>query len=90
MNPEVFESRMRELEWFHNLRVLPGVWTVIRVDGRGFSKLTENSFEKPFDSGFHDCMTKTAQALLLGLQAVYAYTESDENLNTVAAGYRLR
>jgi len=30
------EAGMRELEWFHDLRVLPATWPVIRVDGRSF------------------------------------------------------
>jgi tRNA(His) guanylyltransferase len=44
-----FEVRLRQGEWFHTLTVPPGVWTVIRVDGRGFSRLTEAHFDKPFD-----------------------------------------
>ena len=69
---------MRELEWFHDLRVIRGAWIVIRVDGRSFSKLTESSFEKPFDNGFHAAMAQMAEALLVELHALYAYTESDE------------
>ena len=49
MNPDEFEQRMRALECFHTLAVLPGTWPVIRVDGRSFSRLTETRFEKPFD-----------------------------------------
>jgi tRNA(His) guanylyltransferase len=78
VKPDEMEARMRELEWFHSLRAFPGAWIVIRVDGRGFSKLTESAFEKPFDSHFHTLMTQTAEALLLELHGVYAYTESDE------------
>jgi tRNA(His) guanylyltransferase len=72
------ESRMREREWFHSLTVPPGAWTVIRVDGRGFSRLTEPRFDKPFDARFAEIMTGTAQALLTELSGRYAYTESDE------------
>lgn len=78
MNSDTFEARMRALEYFHSLRVLPGAWIVIRVDGHGFSRLTATGFEKPFDLRFHDLMTRTARALLEGLGALYAYTESDE------------
>src|SRR3712207_4454510 len=56
MTPEEFEHRMRELEYFHSVRLLPGVWTVIRVDGRGFSRFTESRFEKPFDPRMRDLM----------------------------------
>ncbi len=73
-----FEERMRELEYFHGLRLLPGTWCVIRVDGRGFSKFTEKNYEKPFDRKLHDHMITTSSLLFEELQADYAYTESDE------------
>jgi tRNA(His) 5'-end guanylyltransferase len=72
------EKQMRELEYFHTLRLLPGAWVVIRVDGRGFSRLTEALFEKPFDAGFHELMVRAAQTLVEEMQGIYAYTESDE------------
>lgn len=75
MDNNTFENRMRELEYFHNLRLLPGV---IRVDGRGFSRFTKSRFEKPFDLKFHGLMVQTAQALLEEMHGIYAYTESDE------------
>ena len=78
MDPNDFEAQMRALEYFHSLRVLPGAWTVIRVDGRSFSRFTETGFEKPFDIHFHAHMVKTATALLEDLHGLYAYTESDE------------
>jgi tRNA(His) guanylyltransferase len=78
MKPDLFEARMRELEYFHSLRIMPGVWTVLRLDGRGFTRLTETGWEKPFDLRFHTLMVETARALLDGLGGVYAYTESDE------------
>jgi tRNA(His) 5'-end guanylyltransferase len=72
------EQRMRALEYFHGLRLLPHTWPVVRVDGRAFSRLTEQRFAKPFDAGFHGHMVAAARALLEELQGVYAYTESDE------------
>lgn len=78
MTGDEFEARMRAFEYFHNLRLLPDTWVVIRVDGRGFSRFTELRFEKPFDSRFHAMMVATANALLVELQGIYAYTESDE------------
>lgn len=78
MKTDDLESRMRELEWFHDLRALPGTWLVLRVDGRSFTRLTEHRFEKPFDERFHRCMTETAKTLLVELHGVYAFTESDE------------
>ena len=69
---------MRELEYFHGLRLLPNTWCVIRVDGRGFSKFTEEHYEKPFDEKLHQHMKETTRILFEELQADYGYTESDE------------
>ena len=41
------DVRMRELEYFRNLRMLPGVWTVIRVDGRNFTRYCGERFTRP-------------------------------------------
>jgi tRNA(His) 5'-end guanylyltransferase len=78
MRPSDFDAKMRALEYFHGLRLLPGAWVVLRVDGRGFSRFTAQRFEKPFDERFHNLMVQTAQALLEDLGGIYAYTESDE------------
>lgn len=78
MEPDELAARMRQGEAFHGLRLLPGAWTVLRVDGRGFSRFTEERFQKPFDPAFHQLMVRTASALLEDLQGVYAYTQSDE------------
>jgi tRNA(His) 5'-end guanylyltransferase len=78
MKPEELEARMRALEYFHAVRLLPGTWAILRVDGRGFTRFTERRFEKPFDPRFRDLMVTTARALMEELQALYAYTESDE------------
>ena len=72
------EQQMRALEYFHAIKLLPHTWPIVRVDGRGFSRLTETRFEKPFDARFHTYMVETARTLLEALQGVYAYTESDE------------
>lgn len=52
--------------------------TIIRLDGRGFSKFTKN-LNKPFDDGFSDDMDQTAIYLCENIQgAKFAYTQSDE------------
>lgn len=78
MTHDAFDKRMRALECFHALRLLPGAWVVVRVDGRSFSRFTAGRFAKLFDAAFRDLMLHTAQALLIELQGCYAYTESDE------------
>lgn len=79
MNSDLFESTMRDREWFHGLRVPAGMWTVLRLDGRSFTRMTANAaFEKPFDEHFASLMVATADALLREFDGLYAYTESDE------------
>jgi tRNA(His) 5'-end guanylyltransferase len=78
MKPSELEARMRRGEYFHALRVLEGMYMVVRVDGRSFSRLTERTCDKPFDPRFHQRMTEAAKALVSSLQATYAYTQSDE------------
>src|ERR1051325_9249696 len=78
MKPAEFEARMRQLGHFHGIRLIPGAWPIIRVDGRSFSRFTESRFEKPFDPAFRDLMIRAAETLLRELQGIYAYTESDE------------
>jgi tRNA(His) guanylyltransferase len=52
--------------------------TIIRLDGKSFSKWTKN-LEKPFDDGFSDDMDATAVYLCENIQgAKFAYTQSDE------------
>ncbi|GAA4601466.1 tRNA(His) 5'-end guanylyltransferase [Actinoplanes octamycinicus] len=78
MDADTFEAGQRAREYFHRLTVLPGAWTVLRLDGRGFSRFTEEHFGKPFDERFAGHMVSTAETLLGELGGRYAYTESDE------------
>lgn len=78
MDNNSFDKRMRSLEYFHELKLLPETFTIVRVDGRGFSRFTESRFEKPFDLKFHQLMLETSRSLLEQMQGIYAYTESDE------------
>lgn len=78
MDADEFEAGQRAREYFHGLTVLPGAWAVLRVDGRGFSRFTEEHFEKPFDQRFMELMAGTARTLMEELGGRYVYTESDE------------
>ena len=78
MKNEKLENRMRQGEYFHSLRVPTENWTILRLDGRSFSKLTGERFDKPFDSNFHHLMLETTKALVKEFNALLAYTESDE------------
>lgn len=78
MDREEFKARLKRGEVFHDARIPSGHWCVVRVDGRGFSRLTESNFEKPFDHEFHALMMEVASVLLAELRAVAVYTQSDE------------
>lgn len=78
MKTENLEKRMRAGEFFHSIRMLPAAWVVVRLDGHGFTRLTNRLFTKPFDATFHGYMVETARTLFERFQGLYAYTESDE------------
>ncbi|RVX42350.1 tRNA(His) 5'-end guanylyltransferase [Nonomuraea polychroma] len=78
MKADRLEAGMRAREWFHSLKLLPGAWAILRVDGRAFSGYTEHRFEKPFDLRFRELMAVAARSLLEEFQGCYAYTQSDE------------
>lgn len=65
-------------ERFRDLRLPADEHAVLRVDGRGFSRLTEASFTKPFDRRFHEHMQAVGRALLAELGGTFAYVASDE------------
>lgn len=76
------DQKMRVFETAHDLCVLPGLYMVARLDGRGFTRLTKevHQFEAPFDPRFRDLMVETVEHLMsgCGFNIVYGYTESDE------------
>lgn len=78
----------RSREWFHQLAVPQGMRVVIRVDGRGFTKLVEAAgFDRPFDSRFAASMEGVAGALLTQFGGSYAETHSDEVSVLLPAGF---
>lgn len=76
------DTRMRVFETSHDHCVLPGIYMVARLDGRGFTRLTKEllELEAPFDERFRDAMLLTTEYLLTssGLNLLYGYTQSDE------------
>jgi tRNA(His) guanylyltransferase len=75
------DSQMRVFETAHDHCVLPGIYIVARIDGRGFTKLTKDrhKFEAPYDIRFRDMMTETVKHLMqCGFKITYGYTQSDE------------
>lgn len=72
------DAEMRKREMFHGLRLPSDCYVILRLDGRSFSKLTNERFEKPFDVRFHGLMLSTARMVMEEFRGVYCYTESDE------------
>ena len=76
------DRTMRIFETAHDHCVLPGMFMVARLDGRGFTRLTKDThdFEAPFDPRFRDLMVHTTEHLMqnTGIGFVYGHTHSDE------------
>lgn len=99
MNFDELDARMRVYETAHDHCVLPGMFMVARLDGRGFTRLTKETheFEAPFDPRVRDLMVHTAQHLMehSGIAFTYGHTHSDElsllfPLHEVAFGRKVR
>lgn len=74
-------KKMRVYETAHDHCVLPEIFMVARIDGRGFTRLTKelHNFEAPFDERFRDYMLGTTEHLVnCGFRVIYGYTQSDE------------
>lgn len=81
MKFEKIEALMRKHESLAEQYILPENFIIVRLDGKGFTKLTKEklSLEKPFDEKFSEVMTDTTKHLFtIGFKVVYGYTQSDE------------
>jgi len=75
------DKKMRLYETSHDKFILPNLYVIARLDGRGFTKLTkeQHDFKRPFDSRFRDLMVDATSHLFhVGFRVIYAYTQSDE------------
>ena len=81
MKFEDLDKKMRVYEQSLDQVMLPEIYLVARLDGRGFTRLTKEvcKFEAPFDVRFRNLMENTVRALMdCGFNVVYGYTQSDE------------
>jgi tRNA(His) guanylyltransferase len=81
MKFDELDEKMRVYETALDHCVLPEMFMVARIDGRGFTRLTRevHQFKAPFDERFRDMMVSTAEHLMnCGFRVVYGYTQSDE------------
>lgn len=75
------DEKMRIYETAHDVKVMPGLYMIARLDGRGFHKLTEEmNSKRPFCSDFSKYMVETMYSLIeeSGFEVSYGYTQSDE------------
>ena len=81
MKFDELDKKLRIYETSHDFCVLPSIYMVARIDGRGFTRLTKetHAFERPFDEKFRDLMVQTVKHLMnCGFKVIYGFTESDE------------
>lgn len=71
------EGRMKKYEKIYSFQVPPRTYTIIRFDGKNFSKYT-SKFVKPFDSLLSNAMNDAAIAVCKEFNPRLAYTQSDE------------
>ena len=71
---------MREAEDRYDRQVPEGTYLVARVDGRSFSRVTEElGVERPFDESLRDAFVSAAEHLMsTGFKISFAHTQSDE------------
>ena len=89
MKLESLESKLRTYESLNDRYVLPGMWTIVRVDGRNFTRLTKEvmEYEAPYDLRFRDAMVAAASHLMqAGTKSTLAYSERRD---LTAAGLRV-
>ncbi|MBR5185784.1 MAG: hypothetical protein IKW19_05740 [Akkermansia sp.] len=73
------DAEMRENETSRDGSIPASAYIIARLDGRGFSRLTNSRFEKPFDLRFHQLMLETVRFVMQnGINIPFAYTQSDE------------
>lgn len=77
-----FENLKDKCEYFRSLtdyKLTPNSYVIAMVDGRSFSKMIKNKYQKPFDDTFVRIMNEVAEYLVKNIQgAKFAYTQSDE------------
>lgn len=75
------DQRLRVFETAYDFCVPPEQYIVVRLDGKGFTRLTKEvwQFDAPFDICFRDLMVETTAHLMqCGFNIIYGYTQSDE------------
>ena len=59
----IFKNLKEKCNYYRDLtdyKLMPNCYVMVMIDGKNFSKLVKNKFEKPFDDWFISTMDKTA------------------------------
>lgn len=73
------KDKCREYQKRRDYHVDTDKYIIAHIDGRSFSKMIKNKFNKPFDRSFINMMNETASYLCAMVQGVHlAYVQSDE------------
>ncbi|KAB8146060.1 guanylyltransferase [Chloroflexia bacterium SDU3-3] len=81
MHFDELDRQMRVFETINDQYALPGIFLVVRLDGRNFTRLTKEThqFQAPFDERMRDYMVETTAHLMqCGFRVIYGYTQSDK------------
>lgn len=76
-NQGALGDRMKDYEMRSQSYLPRRTYTIVRVDGKGFSKFTKN-MKKPFDDDFKDAMVSTAIAMAKMFHPKMMFYQSDE------------
>lgn len=65
---------------------------IVRVDGKGFSKLTKKYFQKPYDDSFYDLVVSAVIRIMKEAQynIVFSYMQSDEISFVIRPTYKMK
>lgn len=78
----IFDNLKDKMEYYRGLydyKLIPGMYTLIMIDGHNFSRRVKNKFKKPFDPVFIKYMNEVAIRICQEFQGIkIAYTQSDE------------
>lgn len=75
--PDSLGDRMKSYERDYEQRLMPQVPVIIRLDGKGFHKVT-SKMDKPYDAAFIKIMQLLTHQLVRYSNAVVGYQQSDE------------
>lgn len=78
----IFKTLKEKAEYYRGLtdyRLLPNGYVLVMIDGKNFSTLIKNKFEKPFSNFFINLMNETAEHVCKQISGIKgAFVQSDE------------